>query len=101
MEDLEEIKQLKQNFLKKEIIEKGFDPEHFLQYLREIKDDASNIDSWIITELEKVVVDYRAEPEIFFSRDSLEVKNKVSVFYLDHKDFVVKTAEFEVWRNMN
>ena len=75
MDDLEEIKTMKQDFLRKEIIEKGYDPEHFMKYLRDHKEDATNIDSWIITELEKIVINYRAEPELFFSKDIPTIKN--------------------------
>lgn len=66
MDSLENIKKLKQEFLKKEILEKGFDPKHFTDYISDKKENGTNIDNWILVELEKIVVDYKAEPEIYF-----------------------------------
>lgn len=74
MDSLEDIKKLKQEFLKNEILNKGYDPKHFSEYISDKKKDGTDIDNWILVELEKIVVDYKAEPEVFFSKDLIARK---------------------------
>ena len=66
MDSLENIKKLKQDFLKKEIIDKGYDPKHFTDYIANRKANGIDIDNWTLVELERLVVDYKAEPNIYF-----------------------------------
>jgi len=58
--------QLKQNYLRKEIIEKGYSPERFSEYLSEIKPDGVNIDVWKIDDLKDAVKKFVESPN---SRD--------------------------------
>lgn len=46
----------KQNYLIKNIIEEGYDPEAFTEFLHKERDEGENIDNWTIEELETMVV---------------------------------------------
>jgi hypothetical protein len=48
-------RELKQNFLRTEILDKGYDPEEFLNFLITKKgDEASDLDVWNFQELKSV-----------------------------------------------
>jgi len=44
---------------------------HFSNYLESLKDNATDIDNWILVELEKVMAKYKSQPEIFFKKSPL------------------------------
>lgn len=54
----EDIK-IKQQFLRQEIIEKGHDPEAFIEYISELRDGGDDIENWCIKSLEDVVFKYQ------------------------------------------
>ena len=48
----------KQNFLRIAILEKGFDPAHFTEYLDAQRPDGTDIDNWSFSSLEESVNQY-------------------------------------------
>ena len=51
---------IKQNYLRNEIVEKGFDSEQFINFLCEIKgEEAADIDIWSLDELKDAVVQFK------------------------------------------
>jgi len=48
----------KQNFLRSAILEKGFDPAHFTEYLDAQRPDGTDIDNWSFSSLEESVNKY-------------------------------------------
>jgi len=54
--DSEINREIKQNYLQDNILDKGFDTSEFLLYLTEIKktENATNIDFWSLEDLKKV-----------------------------------------------
>ena len=49
-------RELKQNYLRSEIIDKNYSPEQFSEYLVQIKgDEGTDIDNWTMDELQKAV----------------------------------------------
>lgn len=52
----------KQNFLREEIIEKGYDPEHFTEFVSRLRDDGTfDLESWSMDELIKIVNYYKEQ----------------------------------------
>lgn len=45
----------KQNFLRKEVIEVGYDPHQFTDYLCELREDGDDLDNWSVDSLEEAV----------------------------------------------
>lgn len=54
-----------------------------------------------MVELEKIVIDYKAEPEIYFKKNVEEIKSSIVIEFLDERDFTIKWGDFEVWRNLD
>ena len=94
---------IKQTFLRKEIIEKGYDPLHFAEYLNKKKKDGINIENWLITELEEMIINYKSEPIIFFKKKVKEHFEDLEIINDDSKDFRIKTSKSpnEILRNFN
>ena len=84
---------IKQTFLRKEIIDKGYDPEHFAEYLSKMKKEGKNIENWLITELEKMVINYKSEPIIFFKKKVNDHFNDLEILNDNSKDFKIKTSK--------
>lgn len=53
-------KELKQRFLKEKIIDDGFAPEEFAEFLEKRKVDGCNIDNWTLQELIWEVEEYKS-----------------------------------------
>lgn len=51
----------KQLFLRTEIIDGGYDPIDFTEYLEEIKNDGSNLDNWTLEELQSAVMKFKED----------------------------------------
>lgn len=66
----------KQNFLKTEVLQKGYDAQDFQQFL-EIKREngGSNIDLWDFSELKKLVYSYHKSKTSLFGGEELEIIN--------------------------
>ena len=59
---VENERSVKQNYLRVEIVEKGFDSELFLSFLSELKgDEAAEIDNWSFEELKIAVANFKAK----------------------------------------
>lgn len=55
-----ETSEIKQDYLRNEILEGGFEADHFLEFLIGKKgDDAANVDNWRFDELKEVVEEYK------------------------------------------
>lgn len=87
---------IKQTFLRKEIIEKGYDPLHFAEYLSKMKKQGINIENWLITELEKMVINYKAEPLIFFKKKIKDHSQDLQIINDNSKDFKIKTSKSSI-----
>ena len=60
MLDNEEILEKKQNYLRKEIIDKGFSPDDFANYVQKIKgENGADLNSWSIEELYYIVPQFQ------------------------------------------
>ena len=61
MEENDSIIEKKQDYLRNEIIEKGFSPDDFINYLTKLKgENAYDLNEWSLDELQKVVQQYKA-----------------------------------------
>ena len=66
MESIEE----KQSFLRSEIIEKGYDPDEFFNFLTSVKEGEVELQEWSMDELKKVVSKFQANKASFSYSDS-------------------------------
>ena len=57
--DSEEERKTKQTYLRKVIIEAGYNPDGFVNYLNSVKEDGSEIDNWTLDELKIEVQNYK------------------------------------------
>jgi len=55
----EEQRNLKQTYLREAIIDAGYDPEKFVQYLGSEKENGTDIDNWDLEELKLAVLNYK------------------------------------------
>eukprot|EP00826_Nyctotherus_ovalis_P040278 TRINITY_DN3952_c0_g1_i3.p1 TRINITY_DN3952_c0_g1~~TRINITY_DN3952_c0_g1_i3.p1 ORF type:complete len:179 (+),score=36.28 TRINITY_DN3952_c0_g1_i3:27-563(+) len=49
----------KQLYLHKVIIESGYNPNTFIEYISSVKHEGSNVDNWTLDELKALVLDYK------------------------------------------
>ena len=57
---MEDMQELKQQFLREEILEKNYDPQSFIDFLTLKKGEiAADINNWTLDELKDIVVEYR------------------------------------------
>lgn len=85
----------KQRFLQQVIVETRYDRDDFTDFLDRRKSNAADIDQWNPFELEKMVDEYKRQPEIYFSHQMFDVPAKVYT----SAEVAVKgngTFEFEV-----
>ena len=54
----EDKKYLKQEYLRSEIINQGYDQISFINYISSLKEDGANIDNWTFTELTTIVSEF-------------------------------------------
>ena len=79
----------KQNFLKSEIIDQGFNPEDFTNYLREVKgEEGMNLESWKFEELQHENLNYK---KFLKEKEKLEnqIKNIENVPINNNHDFEI------------
>ena len=57
--DLDFERKAKQNYLSEEVLEVGYNPQLFMEYISSIKE--CDIDSWTLDELQQVVRDFKAK----------------------------------------
>ena len=53
--------EIKQHFLRSEIIDKGYDPEKFSEYFNSISDKGLDVEAWTIEELREIVLQFQSE----------------------------------------
>ena len=75
MEDNDKELQIKQNFLKSEIIDKGIDPNKFLEYCVSIKENGDDINNWNFDDLKKCVADFNELLKKESQNDEQEAQN--------------------------
>ena len=76
MENIEE----KQSFLRKEIIDKGYDPNEFSIYLSQLKEGDLDLENWSLSELTEVVNQYKSNyKENEEKREKNENQNEVNL----------------------
>ena len=51
----------KQNLLKTEIIQSGYRPQDFVDFVNKIKEEGSDVDNWTYEELEELIRQFRSE----------------------------------------
>ena len=68
----------KQLFLRSEIIDKGYDPEKFSEYLNSISDKGLNVEAWTIEELREIVLKFQSENENI-NNNNTEPSNNVNI----------------------
>lgn len=56
---MEELRILKQAYLREAILEAGYSPEKFIEYLESVKKDSVDIDRWTLEELKEEVASYK------------------------------------------
>lgn len=59
MADIEEERKIKQIYLREAIIEAGYHPDKFVQYLNSLKENGSDVDNWELDELKNEVQKYK------------------------------------------
>lgn len=91
MEDIEiNERKKKQNYLIKNIIEKGYDPDEFTEFLHSKRTDGENIDNWSLEELETMVLQFKKETaksdnseKLNFKLEELELTNSQEIIYIN------------------
>ena len=53
--------EIKQHFLRSEIIDKGYDSEKFSEYFNSISDKGLDVEAWTIEELREIVLQFQSE----------------------------------------
>ena len=87
MENIEE----KQSFLRKEIIDKGYDPNEFSIYLSQLKEGDLDLENWSLSELTEVVNQYKSNyKENEEKREKNENQNEVN---LNNEIFIKENEE--------
>ena len=99
MENIEE----KQSFLRKEIIDKGYDPNEFSIYLSQLKEGDLDLDNWSLSELREVVNQYKSNnKENEEKREKNENQNEVNLNYeINNKENEEKREKNENQNEVN
>lgn len=58
---MEDNREIKQNYLREQILETGYDPGHFASYLCKERSDGDDIDNWSVESLIDVVKQYKMD----------------------------------------
>jgi hypothetical protein len=61
----------KQEFLRKQIIDKGFDSSKFIKFLEENKEKQSELDKWTMDDLKAAIKKFKAKEEDNTDNDSV------------------------------
>jgi len=59
MESAEEERKIKQTYLREAIVDAGYNPDRFIQYLVSIKENGADVDNWTLSELQSEVKTYK------------------------------------------
>jgi hypothetical protein len=74
MEGEDEI-EIKQNYLRQEIIEKGYSPDEFANYLEKIGgENASDLNSYSLEDLQKIVQNFKESQDLAKQNEEKEEK---------------------------
>jgi hypothetical protein len=66
-----ESNEIKQNYLRTEVLEKGYDANDFVEYLISMKgEEAGNVENWTIEELALAVIEYKETRQPINKRSS-------------------------------
>jgi hypothetical protein len=72
--DLEDLRTQKQSYLRETILEAGYDPQNFVEYLEVIKKRSPDIDAWTLEELKEEVANYKQN---YVSQNESQDKNSL------------------------
>ncbi len=86
MQKENEIQIRKQHFLREEILEEGFNKDHFSKYLGFYKQNGTNIDVWSEEEIKFIVQKYKNEPVFFFKRSLNEIQENLKIKNMNESD---------------
>jgi len=59
----------KQSFLKENILEAGYDPQSFADFMENERDDGCNIDNWTLDELYSIISKFKKKYTLVVSED--------------------------------
>ena len=97
MEDKDEILEVKQNYLRQEIIEKGFSPDEFANFLSKTKgDDAADLNSYSLEDLRDIVRKFKEPKEPEKEKEKELEKAKVKV---QEEDEDIIGEDEDLWGN--
>ena len=71
MSSTEEVRILKQTYLREAILEAGYSPEKFIEYLQTVKKKSVDIDKWSLDELKQEVANYKK----YYSMEEPPIEN--------------------------
>ena len=86
-ESLRVERQLKQQFLKGQVVNQGYDPGEFSAYLGRERENGTDIDNWSLDELETMVYQFRKQLQQADQKSKLMEKLE-NLELDDHDDFV-------------
>ena len=75
--DPETKRKEKQNFLKQVILDRNYDKEEFTIFIDRKRSNAGDIDKWNVFELEKIVDEYKRQPNTFFSQQNFDQQKSI------------------------
>ena len=70
--------EVKQHFLRSEIIDKGYDPEKFSEYFNSISDKGLDVEAWTIEELREIVLQFQSENDNI-NKSNTELSNNENI----------------------
>ena len=75
----DEIRQMKQNYLMENVINQGYDPEAFAQFMEQQIEGGTNVDNWDFEELKKAVTLFQdGNEKIPVEEEEEKVQNDVN-----------------------
>lgn len=84
--DYEDYTKEKQNYLRSKIIDVGYDPVHFTDFMSKQKEDGEDIDNWSISSLKDMVVKYINATGAPTANIDSESETEESIEYKDSSD---------------
>ena len=92
----------KQNFLRENILEKGYDGQQFINYLKSIKgEEGEDISNWSMTDLQKVVQDFISLSLNSNSQGKQEENNQVNQINENNQDNQINENNLDNQANEN
>ena len=94
MEGKDDI-EIKQNYLRQEIIEKGYSPDGFANYLEKIGgENASDLNSYSLEDLQKIVQNFKDSQDLPKQKEEIEMKKDKEIKE-EEKNIKIKEKKIE------